>query len=260
MPLSHPEPLPEAVTLPEALERGLCEARVVLADLDGCLVAGERALPGAAALVARAGARLWIVSNNSTDTAPTLARRLARLGLAVGPERLVLAGEATLRRIAAEAPGARVALFAAEPLQGLARDLGLVHDRARPDLALLARDTGFGFADLAELIALAHRGVPLWLANGDATHPGPAGVPQPETGALFAALAAAVPGLVPACLAKPAPDLIHAALARAGAAPAEAVFLGDTPATDGEAARRAGVRFVRIAAPGPAAPHAAEAV
>lgn len=42
---------------------------------------------------------------------------------------------------------------------------------------------------------------------------------------------------------KPAPDIIHAALKRAGAQPSEAVMIGDTP-YDVSAARRAGVRVV----------------
>jgi pyridoxal phosphatase len=65
-----------------------------------------------------------------------------------------------------------------------------------------------------------------------------------------------VPGIAAACLGKPAPDLLRLALARAGVAPGDAVYLGDTPETDGEAARAAGVPFVRIVRP--SAAHAAE--
>jgi ribonucleotide monophosphatase NagD (HAD superfamily) len=55
--------------------------RGLLCDLDGCLVAGGRLLPGARDLVAYARDRLVIVSNNSTDTPATLAAKLARLAL-----------------------------------------------------------------------------------------------------------------------------------------------------------------------------------
>jgi ribonucleotide monophosphatase NagD (HAD superfamily) len=66
--------------------------RGLLCDLDGCLVAGGRPLPGARALVAYARDRLIVVSNNSTDTPTTLAAKLARLNLPIAPERIVLAG------------------------------------------------------------------------------------------------------------------------------------------------------------------------
>ncbi len=235
--------------LDEVVRSGGAGHAAVLCDLDGCLIAGDRVLPGAARLVAACGPRLWIVSNNSTDTAVTLAARLANLGLVVAADRIVLAGEETLRALACSHPGARVALYAAAPLVALAVDLGLRPDDLSPDAAVLARDPDLTLPRLSRLAALVHGGVPLHLTNPDPSHPGPDGAPVPETGALLAALAAIVPVGAPRCLGKPAPDLLRIALARAGVAPRDAIYLGDTPETDGEAARAEGVPFVRIARP-----------
>lgn len=243
-----PAPLPP-LSLRQAIAAGCCEAGAVLADLDGCLVADGQVRDGVADLFARADGRLWIVSNNSTDTAQSLSAHLATEGLLLAPERILLAGEQTLRHLAGAERMPRLALFAAPRIQALARDLGLVIDHDTPDLAVLARDTGFDFARLAELVALLHLGVPLRVTNVDPAHPGPGGVPRPETGALLAALRSMLPGLEAASLGKPAPDLALIALARAGVAADRAVFLGDTPETDGETARRSGIRFVHIAAP-----------
>ncbi|OOY11928.1 hypothetical protein BMG00_12690 [Thioclava marina] len=240
----------QPIGLSEFLSGPLPERAAVLADLDGCLIAGDRVLPGVPELIERCGERLWVVSNNSTDTAEHLSARLGRMGLTVSAERMVLAGEETLRNLQRRRPGARVALFAAPPLVALARKLGLVPDRTQPELVLLARDTGFSFADLTQLTAMAARGLPVLLSNADTFHPGPDGTPQPETGALWAAARAAVPAATASSLAKPAPDLVHAALSRAGVAPGAAVFLGDTPETDGRAAAAAGVEFVLLARPG----------
>lgn len=239
----------EPRTLAEFLSGPGPHRAAVLADLDGCLISGHTVLPDVPALFAACGDRLWIVSNNSTDTAASLSRRLAALGLHQPADRILLAGEETLRALAAQHPGAAVALFAAPPLHALARDLGLSPTDGPADIAVLARDTGFGFADLARLGALVHRGAALWLTNPDPTHPGPDGTPVPETGALFAALAAMTPPRSFRCLGKPAPDLVRKALARAGVLPAAAVYLGDTPQTDGAAAAAAGVEFVLVAPP-----------
>lgn len=235
--------------LDEVGRSGATDRPAVLCDLDGCLVAGNRALPGAAALVAACERRLWIVSNNSTDTAATLSGRLAVLGLHVAADRIVLAGEETLRALARRCPGARVALFAAPPLLALAGDLGLRSDDQSPEAVVLARDPHLTLARLSRLAALVHGGVPLHLTNPDPSHPGPDGTPVPETGALLAALAAIVPVGTPRSLGKPAPDLLRIALSRAAVAPGDAVYLGDTPETDGEAARAAGVPFIQIARP-----------
>ena len=44
--------------------------------------------------------------------------------------------------------------------------------------------------------------------------------------------------------AKPDPRILHVALDSMGVAPRHALYVGDDPATDGAAARAAGVRFV----------------
>jgi pyridoxal phosphatase len=222
----------------------------VLADLDGCLISGGQLLPFVSELFARCGERVWIVSNNSTDTAQGLALRLSSLGVSMSATRCLLAGEETLRTLALEMPGGRVAMFASAPLQRLAVALGLVLDMDRPDAVLLARDTGFCFDSLARLMAFAHRGIEVWLTNPDPSHPAPDGTPVPETGALWAAVAVAVPGVRVRCLGKPAPDLPVRALMRAGVAPTDAVFIGDTPETDGASAQAAGVAFVLLHRPG----------
>lgn len=221
----------------------------VLADLDGCLISGGTVLPDVPDLFAACAPRLWIVSNNSTDTAASLSLRLAGLGLTVPADRIFLAGEETLRALAATHPSARVALFAAAPLQKLAQDLGLVLSRESAEIAVLARDTGFCFDDLERLAALVLNGATLWLTNPDPSHPGADGALKPETGALYAALKAMVPSAAAACIGKPAPDLVRKALARAAVLPGAAVYIGDTPHTDGGAAAASGVEFVQIAAP-----------
>lgn len=241
----------QAVEMKHALSTRLAGCAAILADLDGCLISGATVLAAVPELFEQYGSVLWIVSNNSTDTAVSLSDRLARMDLSIAPQRIFLAGEQTLRRIARDRPGARIALYAAAPLQDLALTLGLQPDRLTPEMAVLARDPGFAFCDLRELVAHLHHGLPLWVTNADASHPGPDGTPEPETGALFAALAAAVPGIALRHLGKPDRFLVDLALSAAGVRADQAIFLGDTPATDGAAADASGMPFVLIARPQP---------
>lgn len=242
--------------MPEFLSEPDLEQTTILSDLDGCLVSGESVLPGAVELAHRCHERLWVVSNNSSDTPQTLAARLTAMGLPIPAERIVLAGEQALCRIAVEQPGARIALFAAEPLQRLACELGLEPHRGErnADLVLLARDPNFCLEDLTRLVRLVHAGVPIQIANADPFHPAVDGSPIPETGALFAAVREIFPAVVTRSIGKPAPDMLLTALSRAAVRPDQAVFIGDTPATDGAAAHAAGVRFVLLRRPGVASP------
>ena len=156
--------------------------RGLLCDLDGCLVAGGRLLPGARDLVAYARDRLVIVSNNSTDTPATLAAKLARLNLPIAPERIVLAGATAVEHLAATVRQARVAIYSAPAIVRYAKSLGLVVDHDRPHVVLLTRDRHFSYARLLRLVRQIERGADFVVLNVDVSHPGLDGSRVLETG------------------------------------------------------------------------------
>lgn len=227
----------------------------ILCDLDGCLISGAHVYEGAREFVRRNRDRLWIVSNNSSDTAETLAERLAGLGFDIDARHIVLAGEQTLRRLARSAPGARVAVYADAPLAELAVALGLTLDTDAPQVTVLARQTRFDLGCLTRLARQVDAGAALHVTNLDRTHPGPDGEPVPETGALLAALRTCCPDIAFRSLGKPSAELLDIVLDDAGVDAGRAVFIGDNPDTDGLAAQAAGMAFLRIeqSAPKPAA-------
>ena len=222
------------------------DARLVLADLDGCLVSEGQAFPDAAAFVEACGDRLWVVSNNSTDTADALAAALRAMGLGVDPRTLLLAGEQTLRHLAATGPGRRLALYASAALHREARRLGLRLVTDDPEIVLVCRDLAFALADIATVAAQLRAGARLWVSNTDAAHPGMDGRPVPETGALLAAIRAVVGPVAFECLGKPHLHLARIALERTGIRAHEAVFVGDNAATDGALAQAAGIPFLHL--------------
>lgn len=209
-------------------------AEIVLADLDGCLAAGNRPLPGAARLAAALGERLYVVSNNSSEDARQLSALLGAAGLAVAPERILLAGELAVAVVAERWPGARLLLAGSAGLAARARAAGLQLTQQDPEVVLLARDLTFSYAKLQRIALALAGGAALVAANPDLTHPGAEGEPVPETGALLAAVRAVAPaGLEPLVVGKPGPLLYRAALARAGLRdPARALMIGDNPDTD----------------------------
>ncbi len=227
----------------------------LLVDLDGTLVRQHEAIEGAAGLLAHFRDRFAIVSNNSTHTAEGLSRQLARLGLAVPPARIVLAGEVAVRGLAAQHPGARVLLVGSPALQRFARAHGCALVPSGADFVLLALDMHFSHARLAAAANELRRGARLVVTNADATHPGPRGGVVPETGALLAAVTAAS-GVQPwRVVGKPAPLLFEEGLRRLGARPEGTLVVGDNPLTDGAGAARLGMACLLVGdAPGAAAP------
>ena len=223
----------------------------ILCDLDGCLIAGSQVLDGAADFVPANRERLWIVSNNSTDTAATLSARLAGMGLDVDADRIVLAGEQTIRQLAQERRGASVAIYAEARLASIATMLGLRVNAEVPDLVLIARDTRFSLNDLSRVLEYLDRGAELVVTNVDVSHPGPRGAPVAETGAILAALTACRPGTAFTSIGKPDPTLLEIALRSADVERERAVFVGDNCQTDGRAAEAAGLTFIKVSAPAP---------
>jgi len=156
--------------------------RGAILDLDGTLIREGSVMPGAASLLAYFADRFVIASNNSSDTAETLSAQLARLGLTVAPDRIVLAGEETLRLIAMRHPGARIMLLASAALKDHACALGLSPSSEGGDIVFLCRDTTFDYTKLRRATDLLRQGAPFFVANPDLTHPGANGSHVPETG------------------------------------------------------------------------------
>lgn len=221
----------------------VADARLVLADLDGCLVSEGRAYSDAPAFAAACADRLWIVSNNSTHSAALLSEELARIGLPISAGRILLAGEQTLRHLRDTYPGVALALFASDCLQAQARAFGLRIDSDAPEVAVLCRDPNFTIRDLERLILFLHRGARLWVSNIDRSHPAMDGRPVPETGALLATLHAVMGKVAYDSIGKPHTHMARLALDSLHIAPQDAVFIGDNAATDGAIAHATGIPF-----------------
>lgn len=220
--------------------------RLVLSDLDGCLVSEGRAYADAPDFAAACADKLWIVSNNSTHSAQSLSDELSALGLTISARRILLAGEQTLRHLQAAYPGIGLALFASECLQAQARAIGLRTESNEPDVVVLCRDSTFTIVDLERVASFLRKGARLWVSNIDRAHPAMDGRPVPETGALLAALNAVLGDVVFDTIGKPRTHMARLALDSARIAPEDAIFIGDNLATDGTIARNAGIPFAHL--------------
>ena len=220
--------------------------RAILCDLDGCLISGERVLPGAREFVAYAGKRLWVLSNNSTHTPESLSTTLEGLGLAVDPQRVVLAGTAAVDLIVDQHPGARVAIHGTEDIVAYAEAAGLLVSDRQPDVVLLTRDPGFSYARLNLIVRQLEQGARLVVSNTDATHPGSDGHPVAETGAVLSAVQTCLPGVEYISVGKPNPYLYERLLLQLSSGREGIIAIGDNAQTDGRGAREAGIAHVIV--------------
>ncbi|MCC6869054.1 MAG: HAD hydrolase-like protein [Burkholderiales bacterium] len=252
-----PAPLVDATVAPDAdraTPRAIVESRarrdasalldsagLVLIDLDGCLAFANVPHPAARALLDRLAGRYAILSNNSTQTPQGLADILAANGLAVDPERILLAGSMMVDVLAAEYAGRRICLLANEAILAHARESRLRLARDDAEVVALTRDPTLTHAKLSYALESLHRGAALVASNPDTTHPGPGYVPVLETGAILAIFRACMPTLDCRVIGKPGKIMFEAALQRFGCSAERAVMIGDNPQTDGAGARNCGI-------------------
>jgi HAD superfamily hydrolase (TIGR01450 family) len=229
----------------------LCNnVRWFVVDLDGTLIRGREAIPGAGCLLQRISGRCVLLSNNSTQSEAELAAELLDHGLIMPVARILLAGMAAVDLVAEEHPGAPVLVLGSPALRRRADERGLLPEGGRPAAVVLARDTAFSYRRLEAAVDALRGGSALYVANPDLTHPGANGGAVPETGALLQALLACTGPVTYRLVGKPADRLFRQALCRLGGRPAETLVIGDNPETDGVGAERLGMRFVRVGSPG----------
>jgi len=222
----------------------LAQARVIICDLDGCLVEGLEACRGATEFVEQYAEKLRVVSNNSTHTSVALSSELQTLGLSIRPSQCYLAGEFSVARVVERFAGGRVLFVGSNHLREHLIDAGLKIVSEDPDVILLCRDVSITYEKLQRAVTAAYRGAPLIAANPDVSHPNALGEPQLETGALLAAIVSAVPQVSVTLIGKPEADLHRAALDCVPGG--SAVVVGDNPDTDIAGARAAGIPSVLI--------------
>lgn len=218
----------------------------LLLDLDGTLIRGGQVIPGAAEFVSRYRSRMAIVSNNSSDTSWTMAARLQVMGLEISPEFIFLAGVSAVEHLAIEEAGKRVLMLCAPALKAYAESLGMRLVDDKPDIVLIGRDESFDYGRLSAAGNAVVAGAKFYASNADVFHPGPGQLRVPETGSLTVAIMALAGRSPDRTFGKPDAHMLTCALERLQMSRAHAIMIGDNPATDGQAARNASIRFFEV--------------
>lgn len=227
---------------------------VVLADLDGVVYAGPRALPHAVESLTRAGEtrRLGYITNNASRRDAVVAEHLRDLGLgATRPDDVVTSPQAAMRLLRERvAPGATILVVGGDGLVFEVEKAGYTVTRSADD-APAAVVQGFapevGWLQLAEAAyALAtpeeDGGIPWIATNTDWTIPQARGI-APGNGTLVSAVHTAV-GRLAVVAGKPERPIFDEAVARFGAR--HPLFIGDRLDTDIAGAQAAGIESVLV--------------
>jgi 4-nitrophenyl phosphatase len=226
--------------------------RGLLIDLDGVVLTGREALPGAASFLAEArrrGLPFLLVTNNSTTSPTHVAERLRSMGIEAEPREILTSAEVAAAYLrATDSAGARVLVIGEDGLREalVGQGLELVEDETAADWVVAGLDRAFDYRKLKAATRAILGGASFLATNTDALLPVEEGEVQPGAGSIVAAISAAT-GAEPVVAGKPEPALFRRGLERLGnLAPSEAAMIGDRLDTDVDGGRRAGLRTILV--------------
>lgn len=205
-------------------------------DLDGTVYLGERLLPGAAEAIARlraGGAGVVFLTNKPFQRREAYAAKLEMLGVPAAPADVINSSLVLARRLAREAPGARVFTIGEPPLLEELQEAGLVmeEDPARVEWVVASLDRDLTYRKLVIGYQALARGARFCATNPDRTLPLD-GEQLPDCAAVIAALEACSGRRVEWVAGKPSPLMLQTALERLGLPAGQCLMVGDRLETD----------------------------
>jgi 4-nitrophenyl phosphatase len=222
----------------------------VLIDMDGVLWRGDTPVSGVPEffdLLNRAGIAYVLLTNNSSRTPASYAKRMAGYGVEVSPEKIINSGLATVAYVAERSPqGTPVYVVGEEGLEQTVRDAGfrLVDDETTPRYVIGSWDRHVTYEKLAQATLHIRAGATFIGTNPDKTWPSERGL-LPGAGSILAALEAAS-GVKPKIIGKPSSEMFRLAMQRIDAQPDTTAMLGDRMDTDIVGADRAGLITILV--------------
>ncbi len=207
--------------------------RGFLLDIDGVLVRGGQALPGAAEALAHLRGRgpVLLLTNNSTKSRAGTAERLRRAGILAEPHEVLPSSFVAARFLRTRFGPVRFWYIGEE---GIREEMGAAgHTLVGPEEAewiVVGMDRELTYAKLGQALRALLRGARLLATNEDPTFPTPEGL-VPGAGAVVGALRGM--GFPPEIVVgKPSPIAFQVALEVLGLGASEVLMIGDRLDTD----------------------------
>jgi 4-nitrophenyl phosphatase len=225
--------------------------RCLVSDLDGTLLAGDRAQEGLSRFVAflrRQDIPLRVVTNSSVRKPAEFSAKLAAAGASVDPSEILTSAIATGEFLAARLPhGAPVFVVGENGLAEALLEAGfrvLADSHTQAAAVVVGGDRAITHDKLKHAIRHVRGGALFVGTNPDLLVPVEDGL-APEAGVLLAAIAAGA-GVAPVVIGKPERPLLEQALRSLGSDAAATAILGDRLDTDILGGRRLGMTTILV--------------
>ena len=207
--------------------------RCFVLDMDGTIYLGENLFPYTKdflAAVEKSGRGFCFFTNNSSKDTDTYLQKLARMGIAVPRERMLISNGVAADYILSHHPGARVFVLGTPLLRRELAAFGLEIVEDAPDAVLVGFDTTLEYNRLAKACDFIRAGLPVYGLNPDLNCPTETGF-IPDCGSIAKLIEGSTGRTFP-FFGKPSP-LTRAYIAKhTGLSESEIAIVGDRLYTD----------------------------
>jgi NagD protein len=229
---------------PEGVEK---PKRTYLIDMDGVLVHGERAIPGAQEFIERlneGGHKYLILTNNSRYTPDDLQHRLNASGIPVDKAHLYSSAMATAAFVQTQRPGGSAYVLGGTGLYQALTEAGYSLTDYNPDYVILGETDSYSYDRIIRASQLIMTGVPFIATNPDPSGPAETGI-IPGCGAVASLLQTAT-GYIPYYVGKPNPLIMRLALRYLEEHSQNAIMVGDRMDTDIKVGLESGLETILV--------------
>jgi NagD protein len=223
------------------------DAKNFLIDMDGVLVHGNRAVPGAAEFIQRLRRnerKFMVLTNNPIHTPGDLSHRLQAIGLEIQSDQIYTSALATAHFLSLQRPKGKAFVIGESGLTEALHEAGYILTDIAPDYVVLGETFSYNFERITRAVRFVAGGAKFIATNPDPTGPTESGI-APACGAM-AALIERATGKSPFFIGKPNPFMMRSALNQLGAHSEESIMVGDRMDTDILAGIQSGLSTILV--------------
>lgn len=221
--------------------------KTYLIDMDGVLVHGQNAIPGAAEFIQRltqGGHNYLILTNNSRYTPTDLQHRLQAAGIKTSTSHIYSSALATAAFVHSQKPNGSAYVLGDTGLYQALTDVGYTLTDYNPDYVILGETGSYQYDKIIRATRFISEGIPFIATNPDPSGPSEHGL-IPACGAVAAMIEKAT-GFTPYFVGKPNPLIMRSALRYLDEHSENSVMVGDRMDTDIKVGLESGLETILV--------------
>ena len=218
-----------------------------LIDMDGVLLYGDQAIPGAKEFIERLREKDYkflVLTNNSRYTPSDLQHRMNDAGIEIEAQHFFSSAMATAHFVSSQKPRGRAFVLGGTGLYQALNEAGYSFTDYRPDFVILGEMESYPYEKIVRACQLIMQGVPFIATNPDSSGPGEGGI-VPACGAV-AALIEEASGYAPYFVGKPNPLILRLALRYIDEHSESTIMVGDRMDTDVKVGLESGLETILV--------------